>query len=73
MVLHCRLFSEGHQRKINTKGASGSPKTIKEKNYLSVIILDCHLKWDIDYFCHSKPKQDFTAKEDEETLIVNVF
>jgi hypothetical protein len=24
-------FSEGHQRKINTKGASGSPKTIKEK------------------------------------------
>jgi hypothetical protein len=32
MVLHCRLSSEGRQRRINTKkGASGPPKTIKEK------------------------------------------
>jgi hypothetical protein len=32
MVLHCRLSSEGWQRRINKKGASGPPKTIKGKN-----------------------------------------
>jgi hypothetical protein len=31
MVLHWRLPSEGRQRRINTKRASGPPKTIKEK------------------------------------------
>jgi hypothetical protein len=33
MVLHCRLSFEGRQRRINTlkKGASGPPKTSKEK------------------------------------------
>jgi hypothetical protein len=31
MVIHCRLSSEGRQRRKNTKKASGPPKTIKEK------------------------------------------
>jgi hypothetical protein len=31
MVLHYRLTSEGRQRRIYTKRASGPPKTIMEK------------------------------------------
>jgi hypothetical protein len=33
MVLHCRLFSEGRQRRIKTIRASVPPKTIKKKIY----------------------------------------
>jgi hypothetical protein len=37
MVLHCRLSSEGQQRRINTKkGPLIDQKTIKEKKYRGV-------------------------------------
>jgi hypothetical protein len=36
MILHCRLSSEEGQKRINTKEASGPPKTIMVKMTLFI-------------------------------------
>jgi hypothetical protein len=39
MVLHSRLSSEGRQRRIYTKRASGPPKTINNKKYKNILVI----------------------------------
>jgi hypothetical protein len=63
MVLHCRLSSEGRQRRTSTKRASGPPKKIKEKKLSQLAVLKPNVSRRTNQWVYPTAVRDGASKD----------